>query len=205
MFGQVDSVTVNRPHLWGINATSDRAYYFLALVIAALCAGVVTGVRRSRLGRLLRGLSDSPLALEAHGTNTRLTRLYVFCISAGIAAIGGVLIAGVTQAAGGTSSGPFGYFNSVVLLAVLAFCGSQPLLSPVVAAFAFEVLRIYRPFNSAWFTRYEGVFFGVLAMAVAVIPGMRLPVLGRRTTEREGRSPVASRSRVLLPSNGARP
>ena len=85
MFGQVDSVTVNRPHLWGLNATSDRAYYFLALVIAALCAGIVVGVRRSRLGRLLRGLSDSPLAREAHGTNTRLTRLYVFCISAGIA------------------------------------------------------------------------------------------------------------------------
>ena len=61
---------------------------------------IVVGVRRSRLGRLLRGLSDSPAALEAHGANTRLTRLYVFCISAGIAAVGGVLIGGVTQTGG---------------------------------------------------------------------------------------------------------
>ena len=115
-----------RPQLLGINATSDRAYYFVALVVAALCALGVIGLRRSRLGRLLRGMSDSPLALEAHGANTRLTRLYVFGVAAGLAAVGGVLIAGVTQSAGGTPTGPFGYFNSVVILAVLAICGSQP-------------------------------------------------------------------------------
>jgi branched-subunit amino acid ABC-type transport system permease component len=201
MFGQSDSVTVMRPHLLGIDATSDRSYYFLALAIAAVCAGIVVGVRRSRLGRLLRGLSDSPLALEAHGTNTRLTRLYVFCLSAGIAAMGGVVIAGVTQSAGGTASGPFGYFNSVVLLAVLSFCGSQPLLSPVIAAFVFEVARVYRPFTESWFTNYEGVFFGLAAIGVAVVPGMRLPVFGRRAAERDGRSPVASR--LTLSPQGA--
>ena len=201
MFGRFDSVTVTRPNMFGINATSDRAYYFLALVIAAVCAGMVIGVRRSRLGRLLRGLSDSPLALEAHGTNTRLTRLYVFCISAGIAGVGGVLIAGVTQTAGGTAAGPFGYFNSVILLAVLAFCGSQPLMSPVVAAFVFEVARVYGPFHSPFFARYEGVVFGLAAIAVAVVPGMKLLVLGQRAREREGRSPVASRGRVTLRSH----
>lgn len=202
MFGQSDSVTIPRPNLLGVNATSDRAYYFLALSVAALCALMVIGVRRSRLGRLLRGLSDSPEALEAHGTNTRLTRLYVFCISAGIAAVGGVLIGGVTQTAGGTASGPFGYFNSVVLLAVLSFCGSQPLLSPVIAAFVFEVVRVYRPFNTAWFASYEGVFFGVAAIAVAVVPGINLPVFGRRVSEREGSSPVASRGRISLRARG---
>jgi ABC-type branched-subunit amino acid transport system permease subunit len=198
MFGQVDSVTVNRPHLLGINATSDRSFYFLALIVAAACAGIVIAVRRSRLGRLLRALSDSPASLEAHGTDTRITRLYVFCISAGMAAVGGVIIAGVTQSAGGTAGGPFGYFNSVVLLAILAFSGSQPLISPVVAAFVFEVLRVYRPFNGSWFGKYEGVLFGVFAIAVAVVPGVNLPVFSRRVTEREDRSPVAERSRLLL-------
>jgi branched-subunit amino acid ABC-type transport system permease component len=197
MFGQSDSVTISRPHLFGVNATSDRAYYFLALVVAALCALTVIGVRRSRLGRLLRGLSDSPEALEAHGTNTRLTRLYVFCISAGLAAVGGVLIGGVTQTAGGTASGPFGYFNSVVLLAVLSFCGSQPLLSPVIAGFIFEVVRVYRPFNTAWFASYQGVFFGLAAIAVAIVPGLQLQLFGRRGSEREGRSPIISRGRAL--------
>jgi branched-subunit amino acid ABC-type transport system permease component len=198
MFGQSDFVSIPRPQLLGINATSDRAYYFLALVVAGLCAFAVIGLRRSRLGRLLRGMSDSPLALEAHGANTRLTRLYVFGTAAGLAAVGGVLIAGVTQSAGGTPTGPFGYFNSVVLLAVLAICGSQPIASPVIAAFLFEVIKIYRPFSNAWFSKYEGVFFGLGALAVAVAPGMRLSFAGRRTAARDGRSPVTNRTRLAM-------
>ena len=194
MFGQVDSVTVYRPKLFGINAQSDRAFYFVALVIAALCALLVIGIRRSRLGRLLRGLSDSPLALEAHGTDTRLTRLYVFCAAAGIAAVGGVLIAAVTQSAGGTPTGPFGYFNSVVLLAVLAFCGSQPILSPIIAGFIFEVMKIYGPFTRSWFENYEGAFFGLAAIGVAVVPGILVSIRGRRLNDRVGRSPVTSRA-----------
>jgi branched-subunit amino acid ABC-type transport system permease component len=199
MFGQSDLVAIPRPHLFGINASSDRAYYFVALVVAVLCAGVVIGLRRSRLGRLLRGMSDSPLALEAHGANTRLTRLYVFGVAAGLAAVGGILIAGVTQSAGGTPTGPFGYFNSVVLLAVLAICGSQPILSPVIAAFLFEVIKVYRPFSGSWFSKYEGLFFGVGALAVAVVPGMRLSFAGRRTAARDGRSPVADRLVMARP------
>jgi ABC-type branched-subunit amino acid transport system permease subunit len=143
-------------------------------------------------------MSDSPLALEAHGANTLLTRLYVFGAAAGIAAVGGVIIAGVTQSAGGTPTGPFGYFNSVVILAVLAICGSQPILSPVIAAFLFEVVKVYNPFNGAWFGKYEGVFFGAGALAVAVVPGMHLSFAGRRTAAREGRSPVTSRARTPL-------
>jgi len=199
MFGQSDFVSIPRPQLLGINATSDRSYYFVALVVAALCALAVIGLRRSRLGRLLRGMSDSPLALEAHGANTRLTRLYVFGAAAGLAAVGGVLIAGVTQSAGGTPTGPFGYFNSVVILAVLAICGSQPILSPVIAALLFEVVKIYRPFSNAWFSKYEGVFFGLGALAVAVVPGMRFSFAGRRTAARDGRSPVTNRTRLALP------
>ncbi len=194
MFGQADSVIASRPKLFGINAQGDRAFYFVALIIAVLCAVLVIGIRQSRLGRLLRGLSDSPLALEAHGTNTRLTRLYVFCAAAGIAAVGGVLIASVTQSAGGTPTGPFGYFNSVVLLAVLAFCGSQPLLSPIIAAFIFEVLKIYGPFTASWFEKYEGAFFGLAAIGVAVVPGISVSIRGRRHNERAGRSPVTSRA-----------
>ncbi len=194
MFGQVDSVTVYRPKLFGIDAQGDRAFYFVALAIAAMCALLVIGIRQSRLGRLLRGLSDSPMALEAHGTNTRLTRLYVFCAAAGIAAVGGVLIAGVTQSAGGTPTGPFGYFNSVVLLAVLAFCGSQPLVSPIMAGFVFAVIKIYGPFTASWFENYEGAFFGLAAIGVAVFPGITVAIRSRRQNDRAGRSPVTSRA-----------
>jgi hypothetical protein len=82
---------------------------------------------------------------------------------------------------------------------VLAICGTQPILSPVIAAFLFEVIKIYRPFSNAWFSKYEGVFFGLGALAVAVIPGMRLSFAGRRTAARDGRSPVTTRARLAIP------
>ena len=195
LFGQSDSVVIPRPHLLGFDATS------IGLLLPGPRGRHAVCTRRDRrapepsrppAARVLRRAA----ALEAHGTNTRLTRLYVFCIAAALAAVGGVLIGGVTQTAGGTAEGPFGYFNSVILLAVLAFCGSQPLLSPVIAAFVFAVARVYGPLNSTWFANYEGVFFGLAAIVVAVVPGMRTLFLGRRALEREGRSPVASRGQA---------
>lgn len=193
MFGQIDSLTVTRPHLVGAHTATDEGYYYLALVTAGLCALVIVALRRSRLGRLLRGLSDAPVALDAHGANTRLTRMLVFAISAAMAAVGGALIAGVTYSAAGDPSGPFGYFNSLALVAVLAFCRRQPIVSPLLAAFVFEVMKVYHPFNTPFFIKYEGVFFGALAIAVAVGPGLGAVRVSRRGGERTARGRIAAR------------
>ncbi len=197
MFGKFDNQQVTRPD--ALNMSGDRGYYYLSLAVAGVCALAVVAVRRSRLGRLLRGLADSPVALDAHGANTRLTRLFVFCISAAMAAVGGVLIAGVTTSASGNPSGSFGYFNSLVMVAVLTFCGRQPLLSPIAAAFLFVVLKIYPPFDSGFFVDYQGVFFGALALAVAVVPGIARVQPSRRGALRtpEG-GPVRARRDLQL-------
>ena len=44
---------------------------------------------RSRLGRLLRGLSEAPVAMSTLGLSTARTRVTVFCISAFVAGIAG--------------------------------------------------------------------------------------------------------------------
>jgi branched-subunit amino acid ABC-type transport system permease component len=198
MFGVNGQLTVPRPHFFGTYLGTDKGYYYLVLAVAVLCMLVVVGVQRSRLGRLLRGLSDSPTALDAHGANTKVTRLFVFCIAAFLAAIGGALIGGVTQFVGSSQTGPFSYFNSLALVAVLAFCGRRLIFSAIVAAFIFEVLKIYRPFNGGFFTKYEGVVFGVLAIGVAVAPAVNGLRLGKRGRQREGRSPVKDRDQLLL-------
>jgi ABC-type branched-subunit amino acid transport system permease subunit len=196
MFGTSFGQTVARPNFFGGHTATNEGYYYTTLAVAAGCALIIAGVRRSRLGRLLRGLSDSPIALDAHGANTRLTRVYVFCISAFLAAIGGALLAGVTQSVTGIVSGPFGYFNSLALVAVLAFCRRQPLISPLIAAFVYEVLKVYRPFSEAVFTKYEGVGFGVLAIWVAVVPGIAALRVSRRAAARQGRSRAVTRTAI---------
>jgi len=94
MFG-ANGLGINepRPHVSFWNVTSDKGYYYLVLVLAALAALLVVALTRSRLGRLLRGAADSPLALETSGTSVNVTRGLVFCLSAFLAAFGGALAA----------------------------------------------------------------------------------------------------------------
>jgi branched-subunit amino acid ABC-type transport system permease component len=193
MFGLSDTLKVSRPHLFGLGTYTDRGYYYVTLVAAVGCLIAVVLTRRSRLGRLLRGLADAPAALQAHGVDTRYTRMFVFCISAVIASIGGALLGGVTQSAGGTATGPFGYFNSLAIVAVLAFCGRRTVVSPVVAAIVFEVLKVYKPFSDTGFQKYEGVGFGLLAIAVAVAPALTLPRNGKRLAARARSGPAMER------------
>lgn len=193
MFGSLNSTSVSRPDSPIGNTSSDRGFYYVCVALAAACVAIVVVVRRSRLGRLLRALADSPQALDAHGTDTRLTRLFVFCISSAIAAVGGALVVGVTGTASGQPSGPFGYFNSLVMVAVLAFCGRQPILGPVFAAVVFVVLKIYPPFDSSGFISYQGVLFGAVAIGVAVLPGITGLRLPTRATARVGGGIVRSR------------
>jgi branched-subunit amino acid ABC-type transport system permease component len=193
MFSVNGSVQIHRPRLFGMDTTSDLRFYYVTLVFTALAAALVLLVRRSRLGRILRALGDSPSGLAAHGVNTKRTCLAVFCLSAFISAIGGALIGTAILGAGSDPGGPFGYFNSLALVAVLAFCGRRPIASPALAAFLFTVLKIYPPFDSEFAIKYQGVAFGALAIAVAVLPQIELPRLRGRGAGRRERTPVTAR------------
>jgi ABC-type branched-subunit amino acid transport system permease subunit len=144
-------------------------------------------------------MSDSPTALAAHGANTTLIKVVVFCISAFIAALGGVVISGVPQNASGALTGPFSVTVSLVMVAVLGFAGRRPIASPLVAAILFQLIRIYPPFNSEGFLKYQGVIFGVLAIFVAIYPSLNIPgVIARLTSASRDRrdtsaGPVAAR------------
>jgi ABC-type branched-subunit amino acid transport system ATPase component/ABC-type branched-subunit amino acid transport system permease subunit len=96
MFGDL-GLGINIPMPWapsvGLDG-SDKSYYYLCLALAVVATALVIGINRSRLGRLLRALADSSVGLAASGASISITRLLVFCISAFLAAVAGVLMAG---------------------------------------------------------------------------------------------------------------
>jgi ABC-type branched-subunit amino acid transport system permease subunit len=143
MFGRYGQREGARPHLLALN--TDTGYFYLCLGFGVAAIGVVVLIRRSRLGRLLNALADSPVALATHGASVNITRVGVFCISAALAGVGGALFVGVTGSvsSSGTSAAALVSFNSLLWLAVLSFVGRSPVLAPVLAAFVLVVLPSY--------------------------------------------------------------
>ena len=158
LFGETQNLRVPRPSF----AQSDLSYYYVVLVVTVLACLAVVGVRRTRLGRLLRALADSPKAVEAHGSSTNVIRTMAFCASAFLAGIAGAVASPITQSASATS---YPYSTSLILVAVLFIAGRRPILSAFVAATAYVVVPSYiqNPNVGTW----EQVVFGVLAILVA--------------------------------------
>jgi ABC-type branched-subunit amino acid transport system permease subunit len=164
LFGSRQTLRVNRPEF----AQGDKAYYYLVLVIAALCVLAVIAVLRGRLGRLLRALADAPTAIVAHGASTNVIRTMAFCISAFLAGIAGAITGPITGSATGAT---FGFQISLIIIAVLFVAGRRPVLSPFIAAAAYIVAPTYS--HNANVGSWTQVIFGLLAIAVATdAPGM---------------------------------
>jgi branched-subunit amino acid ABC-type transport system permease component len=192
MFGGIGDITGSRPHLLGLQG--NKGYFYLCAAIAALSIAVAAAVNRSRLGRLLRGLGDSPTALVTAGANVNLTRVIVFCLSAFLAAFAGVLLLGLTgtESAGGTT---FAYLESLLLLAVLAISGRSVVLSPLIAAGLLAVVPSYS--TSPDVAPYETLIFGIAALAVVLVgPAVSryLHVAAPASAWRAMTSPVRSRA-----------
>jgi ABC-type branched-subunit amino acid transport system permease subunit len=184
-----------RPHVSWLHTQADTGYYYVVLVVMALAWALVVGVRRGRLGRLLRGLAEAPVAVDANGANTNLTRLYVFCISAFLAGIAGAVIVPIT---GSTTPASFDFSISLLIVAVLFMAGRYPILGAFVAATLYVVVPGY--ITNSTTLSYMPVVFGAGAVIAAMAGGW--PVVDRlraskRSRERLVRSPVKARRAVL--------
>ena len=197
MFGAGGYEAVNRPHLSFVSLGSDKGYFYLVVFLAVAAVAAMVLLQRSRLGRTLRGLADSPLALTTFGISVNTTLVVVFCISAFLAGIGGAVLAGGTHAAGPAD---YGSLNSLEWVVILAISGRSLIRSSIVAAVLLAILPAYLP--QSWIN-YEPIGFGALAIVTALLTsnGFDLPSLIkadlRRSSGRTTRSPVVAREHDL--------
>jgi branched-subunit amino acid ABC-type transport system permease component len=166
MFGGGGFRTVPRPHFAGINPQSDTAYYYVVLAVAVAAGAMVVALQRSRLGLLLRALADSPTALATSGTSTNLLRVFVFCLSAFLAGVGGALLGSGTTAVQAVAG--FGPFESLIWLTVLVIAGRSPIRAALVAAFLLSVAPAYA---GAALAEHQTIYFGVVALTAASFSG----------------------------------
>lgn len=165
VFGRAAIVSLHRPALFGISLSNDRAFYYFVLIVVVVGVAMVEWVRVSRLGRLLRGLADSPTAIESLGINPTASRVLVFCVSGFLAAIAGGLLGTLTKSVNPAS---FDFFQSLLWITVLVAAGAFTLGGSVLAAVLLVAVPAF--ITSASLLQYQPVFFGVAAILLAQTP-----------------------------------
>lgn len=157
-FGFNGSLDVPRLTLWGIDLRTSQAYLVGSAVAFAGVGLGVLALRRSRHGRILLALRDSPAACATLGLNTRWTRVRLFALSAGIAGFAGGLFGGLRQTVGATD---FQLFNSLPLLLLAVVAG----VSSVTGAAIGGMLLMLAPVVASEFPMLGGLVFLVVGVA----------------------------------------
>jgi ABC-type branched-subunit amino acid transport system ATPase component/branched-subunit amino acid ABC-type transport system permease component len=176
--------------------TPDR-FYYVVLAAVVVTGGVIALIQRSRLGRMLQGMSGSPRAVTAMGLSTNVSKVIVFCISAFIAAIAGALL-GMTRGFAIGSDSFFLPFYSLVLLAMLTIAPfGEPWYALIPAAASVLPGYLTGDHTADWLTAGFGLSAILVAMQgghPAMAPSLRrmLDRLGgRRETARPALAPAA--------------
>ena len=183
MFGATGSRHAPRPALAG----GDTALFYVTVAVAVAGCLLVVAVSRTRLGRLLRGLAESPTALTTNGLSTNVTRLAAFAASAFLAGVAGALLA---AAAGNVNGRSFASFNSLLYLVVLAVAGRRLVRSAVIAAALLAVAPAYVPDS---LVAHQALLFGLATVALISLRGASIPTRTSRAEERLATSPVRAR------------
>jgi len=189
MFGVSDlGLKMPMPSLSWIDLRSSTGFYYLVLAITALVSIAVVVLVRSRLGRLLRAMADSPTALTTGGTSVTATRVLVFCISAFIAAIAGALIGMVLTVATGSAFDPL---TSLSLLALVLIIPTGEPWFAIIGGLGLGLVPGY--ISSANINNYLSLIFGLSAVLVALGLIARLPDRARTWFDALGRPRHAQR------------
>jgi branched-subunit amino acid ABC-type transport system permease component len=170
-FGRSGVAAIPRPSLFN----GPVAFYYLVLAITVIGVLVVEVVRVGRLGRILRAVADSPTAIQSLGVNPTASRVFVFCLSAFLAGLGGGLIGSLFQNINPSS---FEFSQSLLWVTVLVAAGARTFGGSVLAA----VLLIATPafVRNETITLWQPVAFGMTAMVMAQLPNGLVGLLSRQ-------------------------
>ncbi len=164
--GGANPIKVPRPKFAGIDFANNKSFFFLCIAILAVVSVLVIFVRGGTIGRYLDALRGSETAAQAIGVNPTRARIIAFSLSAGIAGLGGGLLATQTGIAQPADYNSFLGLFWVVLVVTL---GSRTVEGAVQAGVAFYVVdEILKRIgiNQSW----QPILFGLGAMTYAKHP-----------------------------------
>ena len=151
----------------GFQLGSDEGMYFVVLAFVTVVAVAVAVLTQTRLGKLLRAMGDSSVALDTYGVSVNVIRVLVFCISAFIAAIAGALTASVDTYAIGDN---FPSFSSLTIVTIVIVVVVGDPWYAFIAAAGLTIIPVY----------LTGGNVVEIILAVSAIGAVLIPVFRHR-------------------------
>jgi branched-chain amino acid transport system permease protein len=170
---------VRRPSFFGIDLSSDEAFWFYELVVVVLVLALVHNLRSGALGRVLAAMRDSETAASSVGIDLRNSKLFVFGISSGIAGLGGTLL---TQADQNFDANTFYPVFGLFWFTAVVVCGISSIRGALLAA----GIYVGVPHVFGLDVQSAVGFFGIGALFLGRLPGglvvqlQRVPALVER-------------------------
>jgi branched-chain amino acid transport system permease protein len=159
-------IDVPRPLVAGVDLADDRAFLVLAAAVLALVAAAVTRISRGATGRFLDAARTSEAAAAAFGIDPARQRTVAFALAAGIAGLGGGLMASWTGSANYAQSFPF--LAGLVWVVLVVTVGARSVPAAVVAGLSFtlvpELLARLPLVPDGWDRSLTFVLFGLGAL-----------------------------------------
>ena len=165
-------LVVHRPTFLRWDLQSQKAFYFFALVVAALCLLLANNLRSGRLGRILGAMRDSETAAKAIGIDLRRYKLFIFAASSFIAGLGGALLSMADRAWDPSAFNPV---FSLFWFVAITVAGISSLGGAVLAA----VIYVMLPLVIGQDIQASVFFLGIAALFLGRLPGGLIGILRR--------------------------
>ena len=137
------SLTVPRPHWFGIDFRNQRSFLMLMTVMFAVIGIGLVQLRRSAYGRMMIAMKDSPAACATLGMNIVRVKLGVFMLSSAIAGLGGLMWASQQRTLANNNN--FDGFASLLLFMIAVVGGIGYVSGALLAGIFLSVLSVVMP------------------------------------------------------------
>jgi branched-chain amino acid transport system permease protein len=123
-----------------VRSGPPRLHYYIVLLVAVLAFVVARNIVRSRIGRAMVAVRDSPFSATAAGIPVARVKVFAFAVSAAFGGLAGSLLVIQEPVVSDTR---FDLYLSIFLLVALIAGGSGTLIGAVPGALIFVTLRTY--------------------------------------------------------------
>ena len=161
--GGVNGITDLRTlHGWDIRTDSAKyVFYFLCVFMLFVCLFIAQFIRKSKLGRLLVAMRDKEDRVRFSGYDVANFKIFVFCIGAIFAAIGGAMF---TLQVGFMSPTLVGIVPSIEMVIFCAVGGRLSIIGAVYGALLVNWAKtsFSESFPELWLFAMGGLFIAVV-------------------------------------------